>query len=127
MSAKITKSQALQMAEELVTLQPMVERYKVLEAELKTTMQHLELDGIETRTGRIKMSVTERMTISPATARHVLGEEMARKVIQVKETVSSRLLKTFHEVGDVTAGQMDDLNGQAKKSTVIRLHIRPLK
>lgn len=124
---KLTKSQSKQMAEELITLQPMLERYKQLEAELKVAVQYLKIEEIKTRTGRVLASISERLTVSPIAARSVLGEELAKKVIRVKKTVSNPVLKTFHEVGDITDDQMICLRKSAEKKIVVSLHIRPLE
>jgi hypothetical protein len=123
---KTTKSQAHQMAEELITLKPIVDRYRQLEAELKGAFKALMLEEIETRQGRVFASVVERMTVPPSAVRHVLGDALASKIIQQKESVPNKLLATFFEVGDITDGQMNDLRNQAKKRAVISLHIRPL-
>lgn len=123
---KLTKNQAKQIAEEMITLQPMLKRYRQIEGELKMAMPHLKMDKIETHHGVISVSVSERVTFQPAAVRSVLGEEMSGKVIKIAEKVSTPLMKTFHEVGDITDGQMDDLLEKAKKQTVVSFRVKPL-
>lgn len=124
---KPTKTQTVQMIDELLSLQPVVERYKFLEGEIKAAMRMLEMSEVETRKGRVFISVSERMTVSPALARNLLGLDLAGKIIKTRESVSNKLLVAFHEVGDISEAQMDELRQKAKKTVVTNLHVRPLK
>lgn len=126
--AKVTKTQLKQMAEELLAIQPVVERSRHLESEIKDAMRRLSMDEVEVaQQGRIFISVSERMTVAPKLARDVLGLDLAGKVIKVKESVSNILVKAFFEAGEITDTQMGELRERAKKTTVVNLHIRPLK
>lgn len=124
---KPTKRQATQMTEELLTIRPMVERYKFLEGEIKAAMRILEMTEIESKMGRVFISTSERMKIEPSVVRDVLGLDLASKVVQAKEVVSNKLLSAFHEVGDISESQMDRLRRRAKRTQVTNLHVRPLK
>lgn len=126
--AKVTKTQLRQMIEELLTIQPVIERSRHLETEIKNAMRRLSLDEVEVaQQGRVFISTSERMTVAPKLARDVLGLDLAGKVIKVKESVSNILVKAFFEAGEITGAQMDELRKKAQKTTVVNLHIRPLK
>lgn len=124
---KSTKTNVKQMVEELLAIQTVVERYHHLQKNIKAAMEQLNLNEVEVDAGRVVISTAERMTIDPTIARRVLGDALANKVIKVKEVVSSRFVKAFAEVGDISEAQLYDLQGRAEKKTVVRLHIRPLK
>lgn len=124
---KPTKAQTVQMIDELLSLQPVVERYRLLETDIKAAMRMLEMAEVETRSGRVFISVSERMAIEPKIVRDVLGLDLAGKIIKVKESVSNKLLVAFREVGDISEAQMDELRKKAKKTVVTNLHVRPLK
>lgn len=125
--ARYSKTKTQQMVEELLTIQPVFERYRHLEKELKTALVKLKLDEIETDKGRVFISTSERMVLDPAIARSELGNDLAKKIIKVTESVSNPLLKAFHSVGEITDTQMEKLRKRAEKKRVVSLHVRPLK
>lgn len=125
--ARPTKGQVKTAIEELLRLQPLVDRFEELDQFVRQGMVELGMVEVVCDAGRVFVSASERMTIAPDLARNVLGEEMAEKIIRRKETVANPLLAALHELGEVTDGQMDDLREKAEKRTVISLHIRPLK
>ncbi len=124
---KVTKAQTRQMAEELISLQPMAERYKRLEKDLKAAMMTLEMDEIPVEgKGRVFISTSERISIAPDLARDVLGA-VADKIIEVKESVSNKLLEALVKMGDISGDQQEQLIAGAKKTDVVSLYVRPLK
>lgn len=125
--ANVTKTQLKQMTEELLTIQPVVERSRHLETEIKNAMRRLDMDEVEVEKGRVFISASDRMTVVPKLARDVLGLDLASKVIKVKESVSNILVKAFFEAGEITSAQMAELREKAQKTTVVNLHVRPLK
>jgi Holliday junction resolvasome RuvABC endonuclease subunit len=126
--ARLTKTQARQMVEELLALRPAFERYQELEQAVKQAMKRLKTASIEVEDkGRVFVSLSERMTLDPTIARQVLGGELAQKIIKITETVSNPLLKALAEMGDISEEQMDDLRIRAEKTQVVSLHVRPLK
>jgi hypothetical protein len=125
--AKITKARTRQMAEELVTLQPMAERYKRLEKYLKAAMVTLEMDEIPVEgKGRVFISTSERISIAPDSARDILGS-VANKIIEVRESVSNKLVDALVITGDINGDQYKQLKAGAKKTDVVSLYVRPLK
>lgn len=127
MSRKVTAKSVRTMAEELIGLQAAVERYKELEALIKVGLQEIGFTEMVTDQGRVFVSVSERVTVSPELAREVLSEALARKVIQVKESVPNGLIKAFVQVGEISEAQRERLMAGADKTPVVSLHVRPLK
>lgn len=125
--AKITKSQTRQMAEELLSIKSVADRYKEIEKELKGAMVALDMKEIEVPgSGRVFVSTSERVSVSPALARDVLGA-MANKIIEVKESVSNRLLSALVATGDISGDEHEQLLAGADKRAVTSLYVRPLK
>jgi len=125
--AKNTKSRTKHMAEELLSIQPIADRYKELEKELKEAMVELEMEEIDVAgQGRVFISRSERVSIAPDLARDVLGA-VANKIIEVRESVSNRLLSALVETGDISGEENEQLLAGAKKRAVTNLYVRPLK
>jgi len=115
------------MAEELLSIQPIADRYKELEKELKEAMVELEMEEIDVAgQGRVFISRSERVSIAPDLARDVLGA-VANKIIEVRESVSNRLLSALVETGDISGEENEQLLAGAKKRAVTNLYVRPLK
>jgi tRNA(Met) C34 N-acetyltransferase TmcA len=123
---KYTVGVVKQLVEELLSLKPMADRYKELEAQVKEGMQVIKWNEVESDKGRVFISESERVTVTPATAREVLGTEFAAKLIQVKESVPNNLIKAFVEVGEISDEDRDKLLEMAQRAQVISLHVRPL-
>lgn len=127
MVAKLTKAETRAMAEELLTIKAMYDRYKELEKRLKEAMVTLEMEEIKVDgTGRVFISVSQRISIEPSLARDILGA-MANKIIEIRESVSNRLLQALVETGDIAKEEQGQLLAGAKKSNVVSLYVRPLK
>lgn len=115
------------MAEELLSIKSVADRYKEIETELKGAMVALDMKEIEIPgSGRVFVSVSERVRVSPDLARDVLGA-MANKIIEVKESVSNRLLSALVETGDISGDEHKQLLAGAKNREVTSLYVRPLK
>ena len=126
--SKVTVKQLKKDAAELLRLQPMIQRYRELEQMLKDGMIALGHTQIEiTGQGRVFVSVSKRETVSPELVRELLGEQMASKIIQRKETVPNRLIEAFVEVGDIEKAERDRLMAEAERREVVNLYVRPLK
>jgi hypothetical protein len=124
---KLTKSQVKQMAEELLSIKTVADRYSYLEKRLKSAMVELEIEEIPIKSkGRVFISTSERISIDPDLARDVLGA-VAGKIIEVKETVSNKLLEALVKMGDISGDQQEQLIAGAKKTGVTSLYVRPLK
>lgn len=124
--AKVTKTQARQMAEELLCIRSVYDRYLALEKELKEAMVELEMEEIKLRQyGRVFISRSERISIAPDFARDVLGA-VANKIIEIKESVSNKLLEALVKTGDISGDQQEQLIAGAKKTPVTSLYVRPL-
>jgi polyhydroxyalkanoate synthesis regulator phasin len=125
--AKLNKSQARLMAEELLSLKPLADRYHELEKQLKEAMAELEMPEVEVKgVGRVFIAVSQRISVSPELARDVLGA-LANKIIEVKESVSNRLVDALVATGDISEDQHGQLVAGAKKTNVTSLYVRPLK
>jgi Holliday junction resolvasome RuvABC endonuclease subunit len=123
---KVTKGQARQMAEELLAIKAVADRYSELEKQLKAAMCELKMQEIAVEgKGRVFIAVSERVTIAPDFARDVLGA-LANKLIEVKESVSNKLLEALVRTGDITGDQQEQLMAGAKKADVVSLYVRPL-
>lgn len=123
---KYTAGAVKQMVEELLHLRPNVDRYGELEKKVKEGLQALKWREVESDLGRVFISEAERVTVTPELARDVLGQDMAAKIIQTKESVPNNLVKAFVDVGEIDETQRDRLLAEAQKITVITLHVRPL-
>lgn len=127
MSKKMTVKTIRAMVEELLDIQAAHERYQELEQKVKTGLVELKhTEVIIPDRGRVFISTSERVTVSPDLAKEVLGP-IAPQVIRIKETVPNELLKAFVEVGDIKPDERERLMAGAEKQTVISLHVRPLK
>ncbi|GIK36551.1 MAG: hypothetical protein BroJett011_03840 [Chloroflexota bacterium] len=114
-------------AEELLSLRSAVERYEVLEKELKAGLAELKWKEIDLPTGRVFISLSERFTIPPEAAVAVLGELQASKVIVTRKTVSNEILGAFVKAGEISQANYEKLLAQAQRAPVTSLHVRPLK
>lgn len=125
--AKPTKSQAKQMAEELLSIRDVADRYKYLEGKLKEVMVGLEMKEIQVKgKGHVFISQSQTTTIAPELARDVLGV-LANKVIEVKESVSNQLVSALVKTGDIKPDEYKQLQDGAKKTPKVSLYVRPLK
>lgn len=125
--AKITKSQTRQLAEELLSIKSVADRYKEIEKELKERMVTLDMKEIEIPgQGRVFVSSSERVSVPPDLARDVLGA-VANKIIEIKESVSNRLLSALVETGDISGDEHEQLLAGADRRAVTSLYVRPLK
>jgi polyhydroxyalkanoate synthesis regulator phasin len=124
---KMTKSQARQLAEELLNIRSFYERYQEAEKQLKAAMVELGLEEIKVpHRGRVFVSTSQRVSIAPDLARDVLGA-LANKIIEVKESVSNKLLDALVTTGDIEKDQQEQLVAGAKKTDVVSLYVRPLQ
>lgn len=126
MTRKTTAKSLRALTEELLDLQAAVERYRELEALLKDGLQELGYTEMVTDRGRVFISISERVTVSPALARDVLGP-LAEKVIVKKESVPNDVLKGFVKAGLISKPDRERLLFEAEKTQVVSLHVRPLK
>ncbi|MCK6629361.1 MAG: hypothetical protein L6R45_29815 [Anaerolineae bacterium] len=126
MAKKVTTKSLRALTEELLDLQAAVERYKEVEALLKDGLQELGYTEMVTDRGRVFISISERVTVSPALARDVLGP-LAEKVIVKKESVPNDVLKGFVKAGLISEPDRERLLFEAEKTQVVSLHVRPLK
>lgn len=125
--AKPTKAQTRQLAEELLNIRCIYERYRAVEKQLKAAMVELGLEEIKIQhSGRVFISTSEVTSIDPDFARDMLGT-LANKIIVVSESVSNRLLDALVETGDIDADHEAQLMAGAKKTSRISLYVRPLK
>jgi hypothetical protein len=124
---KPNKSQTFQMAEELLSIKTVADRYSYLEKRLKAAMVELEIEEIQVKSkGRVFISTSERVTFTPDLARDVLGS-LAEKVIEVKESVSNKLVDALVKIGDIGQAEHEQLLAGAQKSDRVSLYVRPLK
>lgn len=122
-----TKARIEQMAEELLIIRPVFERYKELETKLKEAMAKSIWDNIEIAgEGRVFISESETVTIPVEVAREEL-QDLANNVIVVKESVSKRLFDALAEAGMFQPEQVDAVLERSKRTPRISLYVRPLK
>lgn len=126
--ARPTVKQVRRDVEELLKLAPIYRRYQDLEKKVKANMAQLkhtecEIAGL----GRVFVSQSERVTVSPALAIEVLGEAMAGKVIVTKQSVPNELVKAFVTAGEISEQERDRLLAEAERTPVVSLHVRPLQ
>lgn len=127
MPRKMTAKGLQALTEELLGLQAAVERYKELEALIKDGLQEIGFTEMVTDRGRVLISVSERVTVSPELATLELGPALARKVIVTKLSVPNDILKAFIKAGEISEAQREALWAKAEKAAVVSLHVRPLK
>lgn len=125
--ARLTKSQVEQMVDELIHLQPLVERYKSLEKEVKAGLRQFKSQEVVAKQGRAFISISERISISPETARTVLDSELASKIIEIRESVPDKRVQALVDTEIISQEQYDKLLEQAKRTPVVSLYVRPLK
>jgi hypothetical protein len=125
---RLTKTRMRTLAEELLNIRSIYDRYRVVEKELKEGMAQLgmlkpiEIEG----RGNVFISQFEMTSYEPDLARSVLGEELAGKVIEVKESVKNDLVKALVKTGDISEEAFKRLDEGAKKTPRINLYVRPL-
>jgi hypothetical protein len=125
--ARVTAKQLREKATQIILLKAAYDQYKALEDELKTGMLEINFKEIDLgEAGRVFVSTSERITVSPELALETLGPKLAAKIIQIKKSVPNNLIKAFFEVGDICEGQRDDLLAKAEKTSVTSLYVRPL-
>jgi hypothetical protein len=124
---KLTVRYLRWMVDELLTIQAVAERYKQLEKDIKDGMVKLDQTEIETDKGRVFISQGERVTIPVEAANEVLGLDLAGKVIQIKKSVSNKLVDAFSEAGEIDGKAHARLLELADHKPVISLYVRPLK
>lgn len=123
----VTREQLHQMAEELLSLDPLRKRYDRLKEQVKAGLQQFKLDQYEIDgMGAVEIQKSERVAVTPELARQVLGE-MAKKVIQVEESVSNDLIKACVKMGDITEEQRQALLDGTEKTPVASLYVKPVK
>lgn len=125
---RLTKAQLRQMVEELLHLKLSFDRYKALEKEVKTTMRGLQMDEMNVPgAGRVFISASERVNVSPELAIEILGMKLANKVIQIKKSVPNNLIEAFAQAGEISETQHKELLDQAERRPVVSLYVRPLQ
>lgn len=116
------------MVEELLNIQAVYERYRELEQCIKQGMVELKFSELEIAgKGRVFISQSERVTVSPALAREVLDEALANMLIQITESVPNDLIKALVQVGKISQAQREALLAGAERTPVVSLYVRPLK
>lgn len=126
--AKTTVKELKKMAEELLSLAPLAERYEELKKAVRDGLVEVKYKELEVKgRGRVFISQSERMTVSPELAADILGPELAEKVTVIKKSVPNGILGAFFSTGQISEAKWQELNAQAAKTPVINLHIRPLK
>lgn len=124
--AKLSKAHIKTLVGHLLVLKPLVDHYQELEREIKSRLveadyAEIEVDG----RGRVFISKSERVTISPEMARQVLGK-MAEGVIEVRESVPSARIAALVESGLISDELHERLLAGAERREVVNLYIRPL-
>lgn len=115
------------MVEELLTIQVVAERYAALEKQIKSDMVALKWkEVVVPGKGRVSISTSERATISPESVRSLLPD-LAKQIIQIKESVPNKLVEAFLQGKLITQKQYKALDEQAQRTLVISLYVRPLK
>jgi hypothetical protein len=124
---KPTVARLKQMVEELLTIQVVAERYAALEKQIKSDMVALKWkEVVVPGKGRVSISTSERATISPESVRSLLPD-LAKQIIQIKESVPNKLVEAFLQGKLITQKQYKALDEQAQRTLVISLYVRPLK
>lgn len=123
----VTREQLHQMAEELLSLEPLRKRYDKIKDQVKAGLQQFklsqyEIDGL----GTVEIQGSERITVTPDLARKILGD-LAKKIIQVEESVSNDLVKACVKMGDITEEQRQALLDGAEKTPIASLYVKPVK
>ena len=127
MAKKITASAVKAMTEELLNIQVFYERYQELEQAIKAGLVELKYTEMETGKGRVFISTAERVTVPVEVAIRELGEDLATSVIVVKKSVNNDIIKAFVQAGKISEAQREKLLAGAQKTSVVNLHVRPLK
>ena len=127
MAGKLTQKALQAKVDQFLDLAPLVERYKELESEIKAGMVALDIEEVaRPGRGRVKIARSERVVIPVEAARTVLGPEMASKVIQVRESVSSKTLETLVEAKVISVELYKKLDELAERKPIVSLYVRPL-
>jgi len=128
MAKKPTLRQVRQMVEELLTLAPVYERYKLLEKAIKGDLVELKHTEVEIAgKGRVFISQGERVTVPIKVAVDALGEDLASRVIVTKRFVSNDIVAAFVKAEEISQEQREKLLKGAERKTVTSLYVRPLK
>lgn len=125
--AKPTKTQLNQMVDELLTIAAIYDRYRLLEKQVKEGMDTLDLTEIEVAgKGRVFISESVRTTIPVEVAVDVLGQKLARKITQVKRSISKRLFDAFCEAGEIEDALQEAVLERSEHRRAVSLYVRPL-
>lgn len=114
---------------EFLSLVEAVKRYGELEAQIKADMTALKFKEMEAggpAAGRVFISTSDRVSLTPEQAINELGEVLAERVIVTKRSVSNDLIGACVKAGVISEVQRDRLFAMANKTVVTRLHVRPL-
>jgi hypothetical protein len=116
------------MVEELLTLAPVYERYKLLEKAIKGDLVELKHTEVEIAgKGRVFISQGERVTVPIKVAVDALGEDLASRVIVTKRFVSNDIVAAFVKAEEISQEQREKLLKGAERQPVTSLYVRPLK
>lgn len=122
---KFTKKSLNQLIEELLDLRAAVERCKEVEDLVKQGMIALDLTEVATDRAKVKVSTSARTSYEPDQVRAILGDDLANRLIVVKESVKADRIKTFIETGLIESAQHEALKGIAKTTEITSLYVRP--
>lgn len=127
MAKKPTVKGLKRMCEELLALRAAYERYEALAAEIREDMAALRYTEMNLDSGRVFVSRTEQVDITPQQAISELGAVMASKVIVTRTFVSKEILAAFVRAGEVSEEQYTRLLQKAGRKPIARLYVRPAK
>ena len=130
MARKLTKKELNLMVSELLAIKPIFDRFRELEKQVKRGMVDLELIGdenaIEAQGGRVFITTSERVSISPELAERVLAGD-AERVIVVKRSVPNTRVEELVKAGIISDEAFEAMWSAAERKPVVNLYIRPLK
>jgi len=112
------------MVAEMLALQPVARRLEELNKQIKAHMDILNVDQVATEAGEVKLVVSETLMVEPAVATSVLGVGRVDKVLKVRKSVSTKLLKAFVEAGEFTDGEFAEIQSMAEQKRSLRLLIK---
>lgn len=124
---KLTKAQCEELVDEIIGLQDAADRYKEIEKLLKENLGRFADNGVATNKGRAFVSISERVEVPVEVAREILGPVLAKKIIEIKESVINKRVEALVDTGDINDEQHRQMLELAKRKPITSLYIRPLK
>jgi len=123
-----TVAELRHIVEEALVIKTVADRFEELKTKIKSYMLTLKWKDMDIPgKGRVWVTPSEKKEYSPELVEEVLGKRRAKKIIEIKRSVSNETIETLIKTRDITPEEAKKLEDGAKKTPTVSLYIRPLK